>query len=112
MIPRMTDCILIGAPVDCGKKRRGCLMGPDAYRTAGLAEALASGHVAGAGLDTTEREPLEPDSPLWAQPRCLITPHMAWYSEDAAAELKRKVAEEAVRFARGEAVYWAVNRLA
>lgn len=33
-------CILIGAPVDCGKRRRGCLMGPDAYRTAGLAEAL------------------------------------------------------------------------
>ncbi|MEQ6247880.1 arginase [Sulfitobacter sp. HNIBRBA3233] len=33
-------CILQGAPVDCGKARRGCLMGPDAYRTAGLAEAL------------------------------------------------------------------------
>jgi arginase len=32
--------ILIGAPVDCGKRRRGCVMGPDAYRTAGLAEAL------------------------------------------------------------------------
>ncbi len=41
----MTDCILIGAPVDCGKRRRGCLMGPDAYRTAGLVEALeALGH--------------------------------------------------------------------
>lgn len=77
-----------------------------------LAEALASGHVAGAGLDTTEQEPLESDSPLWAQPSCLITPHMAWYSDDAAAELKRKVAEEAVRFASGEAVYWPVNRLA
>lgn len=38
-------CILIGAPMDCGKARRGCLMGPDAYRTAGLAEALrALGH--------------------------------------------------------------------
>lgn len=39
------NCILIGAPVDCGKRRRGCLMGPDAYRTAGLAEALSAlGH--------------------------------------------------------------------
>ncbi len=37
--------ILIGAPVDCGKRRRGCLMGPDAFRTAGLAEAIADlGH--------------------------------------------------------------------
>ncbi|MDT8326983.1 MAG: arginase [Roseovarius sp.] len=38
-------CILVGAPVDSGKNRRGCLMGPDAYRTAGLAEALSGlGH--------------------------------------------------------------------
>ena len=40
-----TDITLIGAPLDCGKRSRGCLMGPDAYRTAGLAEALAElGH--------------------------------------------------------------------
>lgn len=39
------SCLLVGAPVDSGKKRRGCLMGPDAYRTAGLAETLADlGH--------------------------------------------------------------------
>lgn len=38
-------CILIGAPVDSGKRRTGCLMGPDAYRTAGLAQALSTlGH--------------------------------------------------------------------
>ena len=38
-------CILIGAPVDSGKRRRGCVMGPDAYRTADLAAALTSlGH--------------------------------------------------------------------
>jgi len=36
---------LIGAPVDSGKRRRGCLMGPDALRTAGLAEAITGlGH--------------------------------------------------------------------
>lgn len=36
---------LIGAPVDSGKRRRGCLMGPDALRTAGLTEALTGlGH--------------------------------------------------------------------
>lgn len=36
----MTDTLLIGAPVDSGKRTRGCLMGPDAFRTAGLTEAL------------------------------------------------------------------------
>lgn len=38
-------CILVGAPVDSGKRRMGCLMGPDSYRTAGLAQALGDlGH--------------------------------------------------------------------
>ncbi|MBW0156771.1 arginase [Sedimentimonas flavescens] len=41
----MTHCILIGAPVDSGQKRAGCLMGPAAYRVAGLAQTLvALGH--------------------------------------------------------------------
>ena len=34
------NCVLVGAPLDSGKRRKGCLMGPDAYRTAGLREAL------------------------------------------------------------------------
>ena len=39
------NCILVGAPLDSGKRSRGCLMGPDAYRTAGLDTALADlGH--------------------------------------------------------------------
>ncbi|WP_062204931.1 arginase [Aureimonas sp. AU12] len=33
-------CILVGAPVQDGAGRRGCDMGPSAYRTAGLGEAL------------------------------------------------------------------------
>ncbi len=36
-----THSILLGAPVDSGKRNMGCLMGPDAYRTAGLADTLA-----------------------------------------------------------------------
>ncbi|MEO0939720.1 MAG: arginase [Pseudomonadota bacterium] len=43
----MTNCLLIGAPLDCGKRRPGCLMGPDALRTAGLGAALSGlGHSA------------------------------------------------------------------
>ncbi|WP_353349885.1 arginase [Aquicoccus sp. SU-CL01552] len=56
------DCILIGAPVDSGKRRTGCLMGPDALRTAGLAEALRDlGHrVEDSGNLTPE--PYDPES--------------------------------------------------
>lgn len=34
------SCILIGAPMDSGKVRKGCLMGPDAYRTAGIGRTI------------------------------------------------------------------------
>ncbi|MCO6186221.1 arginase [Rhizobium sp. L1K21] len=35
-----TNCILLGAPVESGAGRGGCAMGPAAYRTAGLPDAL------------------------------------------------------------------------
>lgn len=41
----MPKTILIGAPIDTGQKRAGCLMGPAAYRVAGIAhEVAAEGH--------------------------------------------------------------------
>lgn len=41
----MTHCILVGAPVQEGARQRGCAMGPEALRTARLAENLAAlGH--------------------------------------------------------------------
>lgn len=67
-----------------------------------LAAALESGQIAGAALDVAEHEPIAKDSPLLAREDVLITPHIAWYSEEAAQELKRKTAEEAVRFAKGQ----------
>jgi arginase len=62
------DIILIGAPVDSGKRRRGCLMGPDAYRVAGLAEALAGlGHrVNDRGNVVPDTPEIAPDPRLWA----------------------------------------------
>ncbi len=76
-----------------------------------LDKALAEGSIAGAALDVTEKEPIDFDSPLLRHENFICTPHMAWYSEQAASELKRKVAEEAVRFARGEALRSPVNKI-
>ena len=36
----MPNAILIGAPIDSGQRYPGCLMGPAAYRVAGLAQTL------------------------------------------------------------------------
>ncbi|WP_272008452.1 arginase [Roseovarius sp. ZX-A-9] len=49
-------CILVGAPVDCGKRRQGCLMGPDAYRVAGISSALTD-----LGLDVRDIGNVAPD---------------------------------------------------
>jgi arginase len=38
----LQTCTLIGAPVQSGAGRGGCLMGPDAFRTAGIAPMLES----------------------------------------------------------------------
>ena len=42
---------------------------------AALIDALRSGHLGGAYLDVFETEPLPAESPLWAMPNVLITPH-------------------------------------
>ena len=49
-------CILIGAPMDSGKRLQGCLMGPDAYRVAGIAGALAT-----LGLEVHDSGNVSPD---------------------------------------------------
>lgn len=79
---------------------------------AALARALEAKTIAGAALDVAEVEPLAADSPLRKFDNCLLTPHMAWYSEEAGLELKRKVAEESVRMVKGEPVHYPVNKLA
>ena len=76
---------------------RGGLVDQDA-----LAEALENGKLAGAGIDVCEVEPLEKDSPLRKFPQVVLTPHAAWYSEEAKTDLKRRAAEEVVRVLRGE----------
>ena len=68
---------------------------------AALAEALNVGEIAGAGIDVTEKEPLPADSPLRGAKNILLTPHMAWYSEEASSDLKTKTAKEAARYLTG-----------
>jgi phosphoglycerate dehydrogenase-like enzyme len=49
--------------------------------TDALIQALRENRIAGAGLDVVAPEPLPPESPLWAMPNVLITPHSAGGTE-------------------------------
>jgi phosphoglycerate dehydrogenase-like enzyme len=74
-----------------------------------LCDALDSGHIAYAGLDVVEREPLD-DERLRQHPHVLLTPHAAFYSVEGFREMRRKGAEEIRRLVLGEPVRNPVNR--
>ncbi len=66
-----------------------------------LIRALQDGLIAGAALDVFETEPLPADSPLLSMPNVIATSHMAWYSEQALADVQRMAAEEVVHVLAG-----------
>lgn len=53
------------------------------FSTDALVQALDSRHLAGAGLDVTDPEPLPPNHPLWKFENVVITPHIAGASDSA-----------------------------
>ncbi|MDF2926799.1 MAG: glycerate dehydrogenase [Paenibacillaceae bacterium] len=66
-----------------------------------LAEALRGGKLAGAALDVLSIEPAHPANPLLREPRCLITPHIAWATKEARSRLMDTVVENIRSFQSG-----------
>ncbi|MEO0413711.1 MAG: D-2-hydroxyacid dehydrogenase [Verrucomicrobiota bacterium] len=52
-----------------------------------LADALNNGQIAGAGLDVLCKEPMTRDNPLLGAKNCVITPHIAWATQEARKRL-------------------------
>ena len=78
---------------------------------AALLDAVRAGTIAGAALDVLTVEPPAADHPLMHEERILITPHIAWYSEEAKVDVRRRGAEEVVRVLQGDAPRAPVNRI-
>lgn len=76
---------------------RGDLVDEDA-----LASALSDGRIGGAALDVTTMEPLSPDSPLWALPNVLITPHVSPTTDRFWERQAALIIENVGRYLRGE----------
>jgi D-3-phosphoglycerate dehydrogenase len=68
---------------------------------AALVAALDSGHLAGAGLDVTEVEPLPEESLLWDRSNVLITPHVGAQSYRRISDTTDLVCENLKRYRRG-----------
>lgn len=69
--------------------------------TAALVDALATGRLGGAGLDTHEIEPLPADHPLTGFDNVVLSPHFAWYTEESYSELKRRTIANVVDVCAG-----------
>lgn len=75
-----------------------------------LVWALENNVIGMAGLDVMETEPIPVDHPLLKMDQTVITPHAAWYSEEAVESLQRKVAEEVARVLNGQSPKNPVNK--
>ena len=79
---------------------------------AALIAALREGRLAGAGLDATAVEPLPAESPLWAMPNIIITPHISPGRDRFGGEIVAFWCENIRRFAEGEPLHGVVDRQA
>jgi D-3-phosphoglycerate dehydrogenase len=83
---------------------RGAVVDIDA-----LVEAVRAGRLAGAGLDVLPWEPPPPDHPVLHDERIVVTPHIAWASEEAAYESRLRACQDVIRVLRGERPVYALN---
>jgi D-3-phosphoglycerate dehydrogenase len=66
-----------------------------------LTRALVEGRLAGAGLDVLEQEPTARDNPLRTMPNVIVTPHVAYFSDEAYVESRRRVGQEVAAILSG-----------
>jgi D-3-phosphoglycerate dehydrogenase len=76
-----------------------------------LLRALDAGHLAGAALDAFAEEPLPAASPLHGSPDLILTPHIAFFSEESLASLQVQAAQDVVRVLAGGQPLHPVNAL-
>jgi glycerate dehydrogenase len=69
---------------------------------AALAAALHDGRLAGAGLDVLSSEPPPRDNPLLTAPRCIVTPHLSWASQQTRDRLITIVADNIAALLNGQ----------
>ncbi len=76
---------------------------------AALAEALRTGHLAGAAIDVYATEPMQPDNPLRMAPNVVLTPHLGASTSEAQDRVGLEMAEQVLMALGGVTPPYAVN---
>jgi D-3-phosphoglycerate dehydrogenase len=74
-----------------------------------LIRALEEKRLAGAALDVWEKEPVAADHPLLKMDNVIATPHAAYFSSPAVAQVPRRCGEEVARVLTGQRPLNVVN---
>lgn len=74
-----------------------------------LRQALVEGWIAGAALDVLSQEPPPPDHPLVGLDNVILTPHAAFYSQEAIADLEARAARHVAQALAGQIPDHVVN---
>lgn len=74
-----------------------------------LIEALQNGQIKGAALDVLEEEPIRENHPFLAMEQVILTPHVAFYSEEAMQELQKKTTDNVIDMLKHKTPRYAVN---
>jgi phosphoglycerate dehydrogenase-like enzyme len=90
---------------DLAKMKRGAIVvnisrGP-IVEEAALVEALRDGHLAGAGLDVFDREPLPADHPFRSLDNVVVTPHVGYVTEDLFRTAWQRMGEDVAAYLAG-----------
>lgn len=106
-----SDAVSLHVPLNDGTRhlldaRRLALMKPDAVLIncargavidlGALADALLAGRLGGAGIDVFDPERLPIDHPLIGLRNTVLTPHVAFYSEESIAELQSRATQNVI----------------
>lgn len=75
-----------------------------------LIKALEEKWIAGAGLDVFEKEPIDLNNPLLKMNNVVVTPHSAYYSDNALKRLRTSVGKETTRVLSGKWPQNVVNK--
>lgn len=78
-------------------------------KTQDLVKALKEGIIAGAGLDVFVKEPPEPDLELLHMDNAVLSPHIAWYSEEGGWDIRHMIMDDVRAFLKGNPPRFVVN---